>query len=189
MENILIFGPPGAGKGTQAKIISEYFKIKHLSTGDILRLKVEQKDELGMQVKNILSSGNLVSDEILNKIVAEKLVSQNIKGFILDGYPRTIEQSNFFNNFLLDNKSNLDCVISLELDFDILKDRILKRSTEENREDDNINVIKTRYDAYLNSTKKVSDWYKINFPNIFFNIDGNQNVTDITSKIIKILEK
>ena len=189
MKNILIFGPPGAGKGTQAKIISEYFKIKHLSTGDILRSKVEQKDELGIKVKSILSSGKLVSDEILNKIVAEKLISQNIKGFILDGYPRTIEQSNFLNNFMIDNNSILDCIITLELEFDVLKNRILKRSKEENREDDNINVIKTRYEAYINSTKKVSDWYKQNFPDIFFNIDGNENVTDITSKIINIIEK
>ena len=189
MKNILIFGPPGAGKGTQAKFISEHFKIKHLSTGDILRLKVEQKDDLGMTVKNILSSGKLVSDDILNKIVSEKLISEKIKGFILDGYPRTIEQANFLNNFLKDNNSNLDCIISLELDFDVLKNRILKRSKEENREDDNIDVIKTRYDAYINSTKKVSDLYKLNSGDIFFNIDGNSNVEDITKKIINILEK
>ena len=90
---------------------------------------------------------------------------------------------------MIDNNSILDCIITLELEFDVLKNRILKRSKEENREDDNINVIKTRYEAYINSTKKVSDWYKQNFPDIFFNIDGNENVTDITSKIINIIEK
>ena len=100
MNNIIFFGPPGAGKGTQAKIISNHLNVPHLSTGDILRTRILQEDDLSKKLKEIMSSGGLVSDEILNKIVNEKLNDCN-DGFILDGYPRTLDQSNFLNNLLV----------------------------------------------------------------------------------------
>ena len=93
--NIVLFGPPGAGKGTQAKIISEYLKIPHLSTGDILRKKLLDKDNLAIELKKVMSSGNLVSDDILNSIVSSRLQNEKSTGFILDGYPRTLKQSEF----------------------------------------------------------------------------------------------
>ena len=93
MNNIIFFGPPGAGKGTQAKKIAEYLNLPHLSTGDILRSKIQQKDPLSTKLKEIMSAGKLVSDDILNEIVSEKLLSESKKGFILDGYPRTLDQS------------------------------------------------------------------------------------------------
>ena len=95
MYNIIFFGPPGAGKGTQAKIISQYLNISHLSTGDILRKKLLDDDDLALELKKIMSSGNLVSDEILNSIVSSRLINESNKGFILDGYPRTLKQSEF----------------------------------------------------------------------------------------------
>ncbi len=183
-----MFGPPGAGKGTQAKIISRSLEIPHLSTGDILRSKINQEDELALTLKNIISSGKLVSDDILNKIVSEKLIINNKKGFILDGYPRTMLQSQFLNNFLKSNNLNINFIISLEIDYDVLKNRIIKRSKEEDREDDNLDVIMTRYNEYINTTKIVSDYYRDNSTNIFFSINGNDSVDNITSKIGKILE-
>ena len=101
MSNIIFFGPPGAGKGTQAKIISEFLNLPHISTGDVLRSKIRQKDSLGLQVEEIIANGKLVSDDILNAIVSEKLKSPECaNGFILDGYPRSKLQSNFLDNFL-----------------------------------------------------------------------------------------
>ena len=188
MRNIIIFGPPGAGKGTQAKIISSKYKIRHLSTGDILRAKIKQKDVLGTQVKEIIASGKLVSDEILNSIVSEKLEHSKDYGFILDGYPRTIEQTIFINKYFKQNALNLDFIINIELNFETLKSRILKRSVEENREDDNLSVIETRYSEYMNTTMNVSSYYKENYKEIFHNIDGSHEIEEITNKIENLLK-
>ena len=188
MKNLIFFGPPGAGKGTQAKIISKIFNIPHLSTGDILRDKIEKKDALALKVQQIISEGKLVSDDILNSIVSDKLQKEKNLGFILDGYPRTIDQSVFLSNFLEKNSISIDLIFNIDIDFNLLKERIIKRSGEENREDDNLEVIETRYNEYTKTTKKVSDYYKANFPKLFHEIDGNQQIEEITSKIKKILE-
>ena len=189
MNNIIFFGPPGAGKGTQAKIISEYLKISHLSTGDILRKKLLDKDQLANELNKIMSSGNLVSDDILNSIVSSRLQNETKNGFILDGYPRTLKQSEYLNNFLSENSNTINYIFNIQINFDTLKERILKRSSEESREDDNIDVIETRYKEYLNSTQKVSDYYKDKLSNIYHEIDGSLQIQEITQKIIKILKK
>ena len=189
MTNIIFFGPPGAGKGTQAKIISGFLNVPHLSTGDILRSKLLEKDNLASELKEIMASGNLVSDEILNSIVSSRLNINSNKGFILDGYPRTLKQSEFLNNFLLKINNSINYVFNIEINFEILKNRILKRSSEENREDDNINVLETRYNEYLNSTQKVSNFYKAQYPNIFHDINGSLEIPEITDKIKEILKK
>ena len=188
MHNIVFFGPPGAGKGTQAKLIGEYFNISHLSTGDILRKKLQDNDNLAQELKKIMSSGNLVSDEILNSIVSSRLRKEN-NGFILDGYPRTLIQSEFLNKFLLEISKSINFIFNIQINFETLKNRILKRSSEEGREDDNINVIETRYNEYLNSTQKVSNFYKNEFPTIFHEIDGSSQIREITEKIMQILKK
>ena len=109
--NIVFFGPPGSGEGTQAKLIANEFNISHLSTGDILRDKLNDGDNLSLQLKEILSSGNLVSDEMLNKIIADKLTSRDCEnGFILDGYPRTNTQSEFFLSFIESNQITLNFI-------------------------------------------------------------------------------
>ena len=189
MTRIIFFGPPGAGKGTQAKIISEQLNVPHLSTGDILRKKLLDKDNLANELKKIMSSGNLVSDEILNSIVSTRLKNEETNGFILDGYPRTLKQSEFLNKFLLQMSNSIDYIFNIQINFETLRDRIIKRSSEESREDDNIQVIETRYNEYLNSTQKVSSYYKVNYPNIFHEIDGSLQINEITKKIKEILKK
>ena len=189
MKNIIFFGPPGAGKGTQAKIISQYLNVPHLSTGDILRKKLLDKDELANELKTIMSSGNLVSDEILNSIVSSRLKSEKNKGFILDGYPRTLIQSKFLDSFLLENSTSINYIFNIELKFETLRDRILKRSMEQNREDDNISVIETRYNEYINSTQKVTNFYREQKASIFYEIDGSEQIEEITLKIKEILKK
>ncbi len=189
MKKIIFFGPPGAGKGTQAKIISKFLNVSHLSTGDILRKKLLDNDELAEQLRSIMSSGNLVSDDILNSIVSSRLKNETVNGFILDGYPRTLAQSEFLNNFFLENATSINYIFDIQIDFETLKNRIIKRSLEEGREDDNINVIETRYNEYLNSTQQVSNIYKDNYPSIFYEIDGSQQIQEITKKIRDILKK
>ena len=189
MSNIVFFGPPGAGKGTQAKIISDYLHIPHLSTGDILRKKLKDNDVLANKLKEIMSSGNLVSDDILNSIVSSRLINDVSEGFILDGYPRTLNQSQFLNNFLLETSNSINYFFNIQINFVTLKERILKRSSEETRDDDNIDVIETRYNEYLNSTQKVSNYYKENHSEIFFEIDGSLQIDEITKKITKKLKK
>ena len=188
MINIIFFGPPGAGKGTQAKKLTTLLNIPHLSTGDILRSKSLQNDELGVKLKQIMSAGKLVSDDILNQIVAEKIKSDCKNGFLLDGYPRTLNQSNFLNDFMKDSSIKLNFIINIEIDFNLLKQRILKRSEEEARDDDNLNILQIRYNAYLNDTKPVTEYYFKNYSNIFHEIHGNDEINEITSKIKKILK-
>ncbi|MDC3177299.1 adenylate kinase [Pelagibacteraceae bacterium] len=189
MNNIIFFGPPGAGKGTQAKIISEFLNIPHLSTGDILRKKLLDNDNLANQLKTIMSSGNLVSDDILNEIVSSRLNNEEKNGFILDGYPRTLKQSEFLNSFLSETSKKINFIFNIKINFETLKNRILKRSSQESREDDNVNVIETRYNEYIKSTQEVSNFYKFNHPATFYELDGSLQITEITDKIIKILKK
>ncbi len=188
MINIIFFGPPGAGKGTQAKIISNKLSLPHLSTGDILRSKIKQNDNLALEVKEIIANGKLVPDIILNKIVSEKLIDDSKNGFILDGYPRTLDQSKFLNNLLNEYSLNLNYIFNISVNFELLTKRILNRSIEENREDDNADVIKTRYQEYKNTTQKVSDFYKTDYKEIFHEVDGDAEIEEITKKIIKILK-
>ena len=188
MINIIFFGPPGAGKGTQAKKITTLLNIPHLSTGDILRSKSKQNDDLGNELKNIMSSGKLVSDDILNRIVAEKINTDCKNGFLLDGYPRTLNQSKFLNNFLSESSIEINFIINIDIDFSLLKKRILNRAKEEGRDDDNLNVIETRYNAYINDTKPVTDYYLKNNSDIFHQIQGNDEIDEITFKIKKILK-
>ena len=189
MSKIIFFGPPGAGKGTQAKIISEYLNISHLSTGDILRKKLLENDNLAIELKKIMAAGNLVSDDILNSIVSSRLTKEISKGFILDGYPRTLNQSVFLSNFLSETSSSINYIFDIQINFETLKNRILKRSSEESREDDNINVIETRYNEYLNSTQKVSSFYKDKYNTKFYEIDGSLEIEEITQNIKQILKK
>ena len=188
MNNIIFFGPPGAGKGTQAKIISEYLTLPHLSTGEILRAKIKQNDPVALELKNIMANGKLVSDEILNKIVFDKLDNCE-NGFILDGYPRTLDQSNFLDHNLNKKNLKLNFIFNINLDYELLKKRIIKRSFEEEREDDSLNVIKTRYVEYVNTTQKVSEFYKTKNPEIFFEISGDKEIDEITYEIKKIIQK
>ena len=188
--NIVFFGPPGSGKGTQAKLLSKDLNILHLSTGDILRDKLTADDSLSIKLKEIMSSGNLVSDEILNQIIADKLTSKECSnGYILDGYPRTISQSEFFLSFVKNNDLKLDIIINFKIDFKLVEERIMYRSKQEQRSDDNIDVIKTRLDKYIKETYPVSQFFSENFRQNFFTIDASHEVSKIQKELINIIKK
>ena len=186
----IFFGPPGSGKGTQAKLLSRYLNILHLSTGDILREKLNDGDSLSIKLKEIMSSGNLVSDEILNQIIADKLISEGCNnGFILDGYPRTISQSKFLLSFAESNKLSLDIIFDFKIDFKLVQERIMNRSKQEQRSDDNIDVIKNRLDKYTKETYPVSQFFSQNFDQNFFTIDASQEVSKIQKELMNIIKK
>ena len=187
---IIFFGPPGSGKGTQAKLLANELNILHLSTGDILREKLSDGDSLSIKLKKVMSSGNLVSDEILNQIIANKLMSEECgNGFILDGYPRTISQSDFLVSFFKSNSLILDVIINFKIDFKLVEERIMLRSKQEQRSDDNINVIKTRLDNFIEETYPVSKFFSENYSQNFFTIDASQEVSKIQKELINITKK
>jgi len=187
---IIFFGPPGSGKGTQAKLIASELNILHLSTGDILRSKLKDDDELLLQLKDVISSGDLVSDKILNEIIAKKLTSKECaNGFILDGYPRTIAQSNFFLSFMKSHNLNLDVVFDFKIDFKVVEERIMYRSEQEKRSDDNFDVIKTRLNKYMKETLPVSQFFSSNFTQNYFEIDASKEVSQIQKELMKIIKK
>ena len=187
---IIFFGPPGSGKGTQAKLLANELNILHLSTGDILREKLSDGDSLSIKLKEVMSSGNLVSDEILNQIIANKLMSEECgNGFILDGYPRTISQSDFLVSFFKSNSLVLDVIFNFKIDFKLVEERIMLRSKQEQRSDDNINVIKTRLDNFIEETYPVSKFFSENYSQNFFTIDASQEVSKIQKELINITKK
>jgi len=187
---IIFFGPPGSGKGTQAKLIARELNILHLSTGDILRDKLSDGDTLALKLKEIMSSGNLVSDEILNQIIASKLIGEECSnGYILDGYPRTISQSEFLLSFFKTNNLEIDLVFDFKIDFKLVQDRIINRAKQEQRSDDNLDVIKIRLDKYTKETFPVSQFFSENFRENFYDIDASQEVSKIQKELMNIVKK
>ena len=187
---IIFFGPPGSGKGTQAKLLAKKLNILHLSTGDILREKLSDDDTLSIKLKKIMSSGNLVSDEILNQIIASKLISEECSnGFILDSYPRTFSQSEFLLSFFQSNNLILDVIFNFKIDFKLVEERIILRSKQEQRSDDNIDVIKTRLNKYTEETYPVSHFFSENFTQNFLTIDASQEVSKIQKELMNIIKK
>ena len=187
---LLFFGPPGAGKGTQAKLISKELNIPHLSTGEILREQILNNNEFSITLRKIIDSGELVTDDILNKIVLERLDNTDCsKGFVLDGYPRTMDQVVFFENILKEKNLIIDFILDFLIDKEIIIQRIKARSIAEKRKDDAEDVIKTRIASYYKETKPLSNYYKNEFSEAYCVIDGNQEIQKLNTEILKIIKK
>ena len=186
----IFFGPPGAGKGTQADLLSNKLNIPHLSTGEILRKKLLDNDALSKELKRIIDNGDLVSDEILNQIFLSKILEDDCRnGYILDGYPRTTIQQDFLSDFLKKNNLKIKAIFDLFVDEKLVVQRIISRSKIENREDDKETVIKNRITKYINETKPLSEYYKNNYPESYHLINGNKEVELIHEDILKIAKK
>ena len=186
----IFFGPPGAGKGTQANLISKKLGIPHLSTGDILRDILKIENDISKKIKTIIDSGKLVSDDILNQIVSDRLNNKDcLNGFILDGYPRTIEQALFIDKLLESKNMKISSIIDIDVNEEVIIKRIRSRSAIEKRIDDGENVIKTRILKYLLETKPLSDHYKKLYPNLYNKVDGTQDIDEISSNIDRITNK
>ena len=179
---LILLGPPGAGKGTQAKILVEAYGIPQLSTGDILRAAIADKTPLGLEAKAIMDRGDLVSDVIVNGIVSERIDAEDCKpGFILDGFPRTIAQAQALDDMLKAKGIKLDAVIELTADADELVRRVIQRSKDSNRPDDNPEVIRKRLDVYQTSTAPLVDYYSRQ--GLVKTVDGMEAVETVTAAI------
>ena len=180
--NIILFGPPGAGKGTQSKYLVSKLKNFQVSTGDILREEIKNNSEIGQQITNNMNEGKFVSDEIVNSLIEKLMLDpQKRDKLIFDGYPRSLSQAQYLD--LLLNKSNqkIDHIFFLNVNKDTIIERIEKRKTLENRSDDNTDTILKRYDTYMETTRPVLDYYSKN-PN-FHEINGTQEIDQITKEI------
>ncbi len=180
--NIILFGPPGAGKGTQAKYLVKKLNGYQISTGDLLREEIKKDSEIGKKIINDMNDGKFVSDEIVNELI-KKLVfdAQKRNRLIFDGYPRSISQAQNLDLLLKDSNQKIDYIFFLNVDKDTIIKRIEKRKILENRSDDDSNTIIKRYDTYMETTKPVLDFYSKN-PN-FHEIDGTQEIDEITRKM------
>ena len=182
---LLIMGPPGAGKGTQAKILSSKFNLIHLSTGDILRSEISKGSSTGIEAQSYMNAGNLVPDKVLLAMMETTLKNLNDKGLILDGFPRTIPQAEGLNTILKNNSQELDAVISLTADENELVERLIKRGHDSGRSDDTPEIIKQRQEVYWKQTSPLVDYYIDK--NILIEIDGIGSINEIKNRILESL--
>lgn len=189
MINIALFGAPGAGKGTQSKLLLEKYKLTYISTGDILRKEIAEGTKLGLLAKDAISQGKLASDEIIVQIIEEKIkMSTDTNGFLFDGFPRTVVQAYILEGLLLKMGMSLACMISLDAPREELVTRMVARAEKENRADDrNLEVINHRLDEYEMKTVPVADFYRAQ--NKFFSVNGIGTVENIFAQVDSIIEK
>ena len=186
--NIIIFGPPGAGKGTQAKYLVKKLNNFQVSTGDMLRDEINKETEIGKKIINIMNDGKFVDDEIVNTLLENVIFDKSKKNkLIFDGYPRTIEQAKNLENLLERSGQKLNYILFLNVQKDSIIKRIEKRRILEERSDDDANTILKRYDTYMEITKPVLDYYSRN-PN-YHEVDGSQEIKEISSKIEQIIKE
>ena len=184
--NVIIFGPPGAGKGTQANNLVKKYNLYQISTGDLLRNEVTNKTDIGRNIENIISKGDFATDEIVNELIQNFVSNPQKKNkLIFDGYPRSLSQAKNLDILLNSSNQKIDFIFFLNVKKETIIKRIEKRKILEKRADDNLKTILKRYDTYMETTKPVLDFYSKN-PN-FYEIDGSVKIEEISSKIEQIL--
>ena len=185
--NIIIFGPPGAGKGTQSKFIVKQYNLHQLSTGDLLREEIKNKTELGSKISSIINSGELVSDTIVTNLI-EKFISNNEykNKIIFDGYPRNLLQAKNLDELLKKYDQKIDIVLQLSVSLDTVKKRILERQVQEKRADDSEQIAIKRYKTYEKSSAPVLDHYKkLNLVKV---VNGEASISKINSEISVLID-
>ena len=180
--NIILFGPPGAGKGTQAKHLINKTNGFQISTGELLREEIRKNSEIGKKIVNNMNDGKFVSDDIVNDLIQSFVFDPEKRDkLIFDGYPRSLTQAKNLDSLLNQSNQKIDFIFFLNVSKDTIIKRIEKRKVLEKRSDDKLNTILKRYDTYMTTTKPVLDFYSKN-PN-FYEIDGSQEIIEITRKI------
>ncbi len=192
MLNIALFGPPGAGKGTQSKLLLEKYNLTYISTGDILRQEIAEGTELGLRAKSVIEKGGLASDEIIIQLIEAHITkTEGTNGILFDGFPRTTSQAYILDGLLLRMDTSLTAMLSLEVPKDELIKRLLARAKDSGRADDTLEVIKYRLEEYDNKTKAVADFYQNK--GIYYPINGLGSINDIfgqlTNTITSVLKK
>ena len=180
--NIILFGPPGAGKGTQSKYLVDKLNSFQISTGDILREEIKKNTIIGQQIIDNMNQGKFVSDKIVNDLIENIIYDPQKKDkLIFDGYPRSLSQAKYLDSILVKSNQKIDHIFFLNVNKNTIVERIEKRKILENRSDDNIDTILKRYDTYMETTRPVLDYYSKN-PN-FHEINGTQEIDQITTEI------
>ena len=185
--NIVIFGPPGAGKGTQSNFIVNKFNLHQLSTGDLLRKEIKDQTKLGSEISSIINSGNLVSDQIVSDLI-EKYISNSIykNSLIFDGYPRNLNQAKNLNILLTKYDQKIDVVLKLSVSLKTIKKRISERKNLENRADDNEEIALKRYQMYEKNIDPVINFYKET--NLLKVVNGETSISEISNEIGRLIE-
>ena len=180
--NIILFGPPGAGKGTQAKYLVKKLNSFQISTGDMLRDEIQNDTEIGKKIINDMNDGKFVNDEIVNELIKKAIFNPQKKdNLIFDGYPRSISQAKNLDNLLKDSHQKIDFIFFLNVNKDTIIKRVEKRKILEKRSDDDSSTLIKRYETYMETTKPVLDFYSKNTN--FYEIDGDLEINEITAKI------
>ena len=188
MKNFVLFGKPGSGKGTQAEHLSEEYKLYHISTGDLFRKNISQNTKLGLLAKSYMDKGDLVPDEVTIKML-ENEIKENTKsrGFLFDGFPRTIAQAESLDEFLHSINMQIDATIALEVDEKELMSRIIDRGKTSNRSDDqDIEKIENRFNEYNKKTSTLIRYYKDQKK--FFEVNGHGSVEEITNRLFDLID-
>ena len=188
MFNIIIFGKPGSGKGTQADLLKNKYDLYHISTGDLFRTNITTKTKLGIEAKSYLDKGDLVPDSVTIKMLEnEVLLNKDVKGYIFDGFPRTLNQAESLDFFLESINLNINATIALDVSEDELISRLLERGKITNRSDDqDVDKIKNRFNEYNNKTSILINFYKNQ--DKFYSVDGKGSVDDITSRLFNLID-
>ena len=188
MNNIILLGPPGAGKGTQARTLCEAFGFVQLSTGDMLREAKKDQSELGKKVANIMARGELVTDEIVIGLIEKKLTNEkNIKGFIFDGFPRTTKQAEALEKFLSEKFMEISATLALDVDDDVLVERLVNRGKTSGRVDDqDEEKIRNRFEEYNNKTAPLRDFYEAQGK--FHSVNGIGSIDEITQRLTALID-
>ena len=180
--NVILFGPPGAGKGTQAKHLVKKLKNFQISTGDMLRDEIQKNSEIGKKIVEDMNDGRFVNDEIVNSLIEKALFDPNKRNkLIFDGYPRSLTQAKNLEKLLEKSNQKIDFVFFLNVNKNTIIQRIEQRKVLENRSDDDLSTITKRYDKYMETTKPVLDFYSKN--SNFHELDGSSKIDEITAKI------
>ena len=180
--NIVLFGPPGAGKGTQSQYLVKKLNGFQISTGDMLRNEIKIDSEIGKKINQDMNDGKFINDDIVNELIKNVVFDSKKKGkLIFDGYPRSLSQAENLNIMLENSKQIIDFIFFLNVDKETIIKRVEKRKIIENRTDDNLETILKRYDTYMKTTKPVLDFYSKN--SNFYEIDGSLKIDEITAKI------
>ena len=188
MKNFVLFGKPGSGKGTQAEHLSEKYKLYHISTGDLFRKNISQNSNLGLLAQSYMDKGELVPDEVTIKML-ENEIKENpkSKGFLFDGFPRTIAQAESLDKFLKSIDMQINATIALDVDEEELISRIIDRGKTSNRSDDqDIEKIQNRFNEYNMKTSTLSKYYKDQKK--FFEVDGSGSVDEITKRLFELID-